>query len=352
MTKNYFMVRPMAQSEEYLNNFTKNSIVAVGWSDVNFTEHLNNLESIFSKLDYLKDVAPQIQGRHKNQIRRFCSIKEGDRILIPYWDSVLLATATGEPKYNENVDINQANEHRVNYLLQKSSPELLLIPRTYLSEGLQRRIRVRGMTISDLNEFSDEIEKFFKTAEKEGIAFSWNKELEKKKQEQLEKLKEQLLTNLQEGKTIIKTGGIGLEELVLELTALEGYTSHILSKQAFKSHADADIEGVKADKFGENKILIQVKHHQGTSGDWGIEQLVEIKNSSKDIYKDHALIFVTSANIYPEAIKKAEKNDIIVISGLELIDWIMDSLPRLSNETKIKLGIVELPQLLLFENNS
>lgn len=352
MTKNYFMVRPMAQSEEYLNNFTKNSIVAVGWSNVNFTEHPKNPESIFSKLDYLNKVAPQTQGRHKNQIRRFCSITKDDRILVPYWDSVLLAIARGEPKYNGNNPKDQKNEHRVDYLRQKSSDELLLIPRTYLSEGLQRRIRVRGMTISDLNEFSDEIEKFFKTAEKEGMAFSWDKKLEDKKQIKLEKFRKQLLTNLQEGKTRIKTGGIGLEELVLELTALEGYTSRILSKQAFKYHGDADIEGVKADKFGENKILIQVKHHQGTSGDWGIEQLHEIKNSSEAIYKDHALIFVTSANIDPKTIEEAEKNDIITIDGSELIDWVMESLPRLSNETKIKLGIVELPQLLLFENNS
>lgn len=346
MDQNYLMIRPIEQSERYLDNFTKNSIVAVGWPDVDFTK-FQNVEEIFQHLPYLATILPQAAGRHKNQIRRFCAIKKGDRILVPYWDSVIFAIATGERKFNQAIfDLDQANEMCVNYLMQ-SDNKLIFVPREFLSEGLQRRIRVRGMTVSDLNEFSSEIERFIETGLNKGLSFSWAEGLEEQKREQVENFKKKLLENIQYGNTNLKAGGIGLEQLVLELAELEGYRSHILAKNSFPSFADADIEGTKADKFGERRILFQVKHHAGTSSNWGIEQLLEIKNCLPDLYENHSLVFVTSAGVDLEVVQRAEEAGIIIINGIELVDWLFELLPKISIETKMRLGILEIPQLIV-----
>ncbi len=44
----------------------------------------------------------------------------------------------------------------------------------------------------------------------------------------------------------------------------------------------------------------------------------------------------------------AIESDISVIDGNELIDLIFDSISELSDETKIKLGICEVPQIATF----
>lgn len=342
---NYFMVRPINNSEKCVTNFTNNSIVAVGWSDINFSEQ-NSSKEIFNKLPYLKDMAPQAAGRHRSQIDRFLNIRENDRILVPHWDSICLALARNQRKYNESTyEIDQSNELFVEYL-KDSKGEILSIPRDSISEGLQRRIRVRGMTISDLNEFYLEIENLFEVAKKEKTAYSWKDGIEEIRCGREKTFKASLLKNIQSGNTNLKTGGIGLERLILELIESEGYKAYILGKQTFPSFADADVVAVKADRFVESKLLFQVKHHSGISDSWGIEQLLEIKKQLPEIYKSHKLVFVTSADVGSTLIEKAENNDVVVLNGIDLVDWIYDSLKKISNETKYKLGIIEFPETI------
>jgi len=202
------------------------------------------------------------------------------------------------------------------------------------------------MTISDLNEFADEIERYFQKGITQKIAFSWKEGLEEIQNEKISNFKNKLLENIQSGNTNLKTGGIGLEQLVLELVTIEGYNAYIPSKQAFPSYADADIIAIKADKFSESKLLIQIKHHSGISGTWGIEQVLEIKKCLPEEYQNHKLIFITSADISEEVESLAEKNDVSVLDGNDLVNWIAEILKKISNETKLKLGIIEIPQII------
>lgn len=344
-TNNYYLVRSIKNWSEYLDNFTKNNVVAVGWSHINFSV-LANPSQVFKQLTHLNNSHPQSAGREKSQITRFFNIKSGDRVIVPYWDSICLAIATGEKKYNENnYKIDQANEANVEYL-RDSNNKLILISRDSLSEGLQRRIRVRGMTINDLNEFQEEIESFFDKAQSEKTTFSWKTRIEEKQKIEVDNFKSKLLANIRNGNTNLKTGGIGLENLIKELLTIEGYEAYIPSKRAFPSYADADIIAIKADKFYESKILFQVKHHQGLSDAWGIEQLLEIKRQLPEEYKDHKLVFITSADISDEVERIADNNDVYVIDGGELINWIAESIKHMQYETKSKLGIIEIPQII------
>lgn len=342
---NYYMVRSIENSSNHLNNFTNNNIVAVGWSNINFSQ-FDKPNQVISQLGYLNEISPQTAGRHKGQIRRFFEIKKNDRIIVPYWDSVCLAIATGQKKYNQkNGSIDQANEADVNYL-RDADHKLIIIPRDSLSEGLQRRIRVRGMTISDLNEFQEEIELFFNKAQSEKIAFSWKIKIEEKQKTEIDNFKLRLLANIRNGNTNLKTGSIGLEKLIKELLTIEGYTAYIPSKRAFPSYADADVIAVKADKFQESKILFQIKHHQGLSDSWGIKQLLEIKKQLPEEYKDHKLVFITTADVSAEVDKFADDNDVYVIDGNELVNWIAELIKSIRSETKGKLGIIETPQVI------
>ena len=147
----YYMVRAYRNQ---FNEFFDSDVVAEGWSEVDFSACSNAnelIERIRQEYGYLKDCHPTTRGRHLAAIRRFKSIQKGDKILVPYWSSIVLATATGEENYNGKLKypIEQANQHRVEYHRDKDG-NVIPIPRRHLSEGLQRRLRVQGSTVSDL----------------------------------------------------------------------------------------------------------------------------------------------------------------------------------------------------------
>lgn len=343
MNRNYFMVRAMNSQVKDFKVFFENKVVAVGWSEINFTDFqkkdVNKLKNEVKKVYYSsKDWHPPLVGKKLNEVRRFHTIQKGDFIIIPYWNSIRLAIATDEHIYSEKAyDLDLANQIKVEYLLTKNG--FKTIPRNSLSEGLQRRLRVRGSTVSDLYEFRDEIEQIF---EKDN--YSWTSAYEEKENELITLLKDKLFKNIQNGKTNLTTGGIGLEHLVKELFECEGYHANILAKTAFPEYGDADVLAVKSDKFQETKILIQVKHHSGYTDSWGLEQLKKIKELG--VYEDYKFMLVTSAKISEKIKEKADTFDIITVDGIELIDWIFENLDNLNVGTKTKLGISSVPQIV------
>lgn len=281
-------------------------------------------------------------GKRKNEVRRFKSLQKGDRIIIPYWGSVCLAICSELEIYDTNANsLDLSNQRKVTYIHNKDG-SLMYIPRTELSEGLQRRLRVRGTTIADLSEFENEIDHLFTSED-----FSWLSSLGDIQQSIAIDFKKELLQNLRSGKTYLQAGGIGLENLIRELMEIEGYNSTVLSKRTFKSFGDADIKAIKSDRFGENKLLIQVKHHYGTSGVWGAEQLIEILKQQPEVIKEYKLVLITSADASDELRGICDDKDISLLTGSELVDWIFDCLIKLSPTTKKQLGISEIPRFIL-----
>jgi restriction system protein len=133
---------------------------------------------------------------------------------------------------------------------------------------------------------------------------------------------------------------------VCELLTLEGYKARVLSKQHFASFADADIHASRSDRCASVNLLVQVKHHQGYSDAHGIHQLQEIQNAHRGEYDDHQRVFVTSAAVSEDVLKEAAKACITVIGGMELADWISEHIDKLSKETKLALGIYEVPAVI------
>ncbi|HWY50673.1 MAG TPA: restriction endonuclease [Chthoniobacterales bacterium] len=262
---------------------------------------------------------------------------------IPY--AVAIGKATGGLFFDQTYyDKDRANQRSVAFP-RKEDGRVICIPRSSFSEAFQRRLRVQGMTVNDLGEFGDEIQAALTSIEK-GTDHSWVNQLHEEIGRQQSEFKRKLLTNIQSGKTNLRTGGIGLENLICELLTIEGYKARVFSKRHFGSFADADVQASRSDRCASVHLLLQVKHHQGFSDAHGIDQLKEIQKAHEEEYDDHQRVFVTSASVSEEVLKAALEADITVIGGLELADWISEHIEKLSKETKLMLGIYEVPAVV------
>lgn len=298
---NYFMVRARDSTEEIFSLLQKNSSVAIGWSRVRFCDY---------QLDYIVDEiakeyyshtnkAPQVIGKKLNEVKRFKSIKAGDIIIVPHYNRVWIAKATDEEFYDENAKtLDLSNQIKVDYYCKDN--EIISISRYDLSEGLQRRLRVRGSTVSNLAEFQDEIEKICSEIEKNQF-YTYDSGFAEKIEEKEKIFKEELLKNIQNGNTYIKAGGIGLEELVKELFECEGFTAEIWDKRSTPGTGDIDVQATITyrlfDTEIENIFLAQVKHHSGESGETGVMQLLEAKKAIQEKFFNATYVFVTSGLI-------------------------------------------------------
>jgi restriction system protein len=334
------------QSRCYLvrtkRHFADKGFVAVGWSKVDFTQYANAKEIV----DAISNIYSI--GRRANQVHRFVGMKQGDIVVIPLPRTVAIGfVADDNLLYSpENKVKDCSNQRRINFF-KDSSGKLAVIPRKSFTEAFQRRIRVQGMTVNDITEFKTQLDKAINDL-KLGRSFSWSD----KASEEIEKLESEfksiLLKNIKDGNTNLQTGGSGLEHLVKELLKAEGYEADVLSKRAFPSFADADVKASKSDRFGQTDLLVQVKHHQGTTGNWGIQQLKEIKNQSQIDYAGYQLVLVTSASVSKDLKEKADEEGITVVDGKGLVDWIFDCLDELADMTKVKLGICEVPRITTY----
>ncbi len=339
----YYMVRAKDQEKEDFSIFLENQVVAVGWSRIHFAdfESVDDLVEAVEKEYYTsRDTAAQVIGKRKNEVRRFMRIKRGDRIIIPYWSNVLLAVAEAQKTFSPEAagERDLGNQHLVSYVEDKDG-ELRTVPRDQLSEGLQRRLRVPGSAVSDLSDFAPEIEDLFGGE-------SYVSTIARAQEEQMLKFKSDLLDVLQHGSSALPAGGLGLERLVEELLKADGYVAHSQSKARFAEFADADIEATRDDHVSPTKLLVQVKHHRGQSGTWGAEQLLHILDTESDLFSEYRLVLVTTGQPSEELETLCADRDVTLISGEDLVEWILDDLEALQPRTRSLLRISSAPQLI------
>lgn len=339
--RKYYMVRAMQSLEEDFEVFFKNSVVAVGWREVDF--------SSFSKSDELRKsvnesyyvnstIRQQFISRRLNEVERFKNMKENDYVIVPFNSYIVLAEVEENETFSkEDYERDLANQRSVSYRYKDG--KILKISRKELSEGLQRRLRVPGSCVSDLFEFGKEIEDIFNSK-----SYSYSQEMMNLEQEEMDKFKAELLNNIQSGKTNLQTGGIGLENLVYELMKCEGYNAEVLAKNKFAENADADVRAIKEDSFMSKKILAQVKHHSGNTGKLGILQIINVLEEPE--YQDYDGLLITSGMISDELRDFAIKSNIDVMDGISLVELIINNLNILSEPTKRQLGISIIPHLI------
>lgn len=340
-----YMVRANKQRDKDFELLFSEGVVGVGWSSTSFARYddVDELRSVIEERYYDEDAAPQYVGRRLNEIERFMSIEEGDRILVPYHHAVALAKAKGRFRHDRSVADSHdlSNQHLVEYLRAEDG-NIAAVPRTELSEGLERRLRVRGSTVSDLSEFFHEIEQLF-----EDPTRTWSTRVARKEEETRQEIATELLKRIQTGRTGLDAGGRGLEHLVRELLEVEGYNASIMATSEYPSGIDADIKATRSDRFTDTELLVQVKHHKGTSDTRGGEQLSELReHMERDSATLPRLILVTSASASDDLRELCTHQDIDLVEGPDLVDWILDFAEDLDGDIRAKLGLTSIPQLV------
>lgn len=182
--RNYYMIRAMLSREDDFKIFFDNNVVAVGWSNIDFASLPNSQEvknAVHRSYYEKSDKAQQVISKNLNEVERFKDMKKGDYILVPFNSYIALAEANEKEIYSpEDYEQDLSNQRSVNYRYENG--KLLIIPRNELSEGLQRRLRVRGNTVANLFEFKDEIEMIFSRK-----SYSYSQEMQDMEQEEVKK---------------------------------------------------------------------------------------------------------------------------------------------------------------------
>ena len=316
------------------------SVIGVGWDDIPFCEH-DDCKTLIEAIDGNYGI-----GRSANQVRRFKSIKPGDVIVVPTWGAVVIGIAEEEELHDPTFQYKWgSNQHRVKFFTDANG-QVLFVPRDELSNRLQTRCRIR-LTIADVGEFAGELDQITNRLS-EGKKYSWDAELASRAELMEKTAKSQLLSNIQNGhNTILKAGGIGLELLVTDLLAADGFTARVLSKRTFAGMGDADVSASKDNFLGETEsYLVQVKHHTGNTSAWALSQLATIQDDLPEEYTDHRMVLLTTGQVDGDVEKEARQKKIAIVTGEQLVDWVFNNLQALSLKTRNALGLIEVPQLL------
>ena len=323
--------------DTHIEYLAANDVVAIGWKGLDLT-HASDEEI---RQHVAQWYSGSQLGKHCTQMRRFRDMQVGDDALVPLAYGVLLARIAGEEGsyVPEQGSQHRANQRTVDFY-KDDDGEVVVIPRSALSEGLQRRLNVRGTYCQDLADFAEEIDGLFEgrtlesdDAEAEALA--------------LRQFSSDLLERLRDGSSRLRTGGRGLEELVRELFAVDGYRSRILSKREFAGHADADILAERDDILGSTKVYVQVKNHWGTSGGNGLQQLKKLRESAQVDDADR-LVLLSTGTFPPDIEEQAAKSEVEVelIDGEGFVELLRQRLPELDRAWWQTLRISSVPKLL------
>jgi len=311
--------------------------VGYGWSKVNFS-NFSTLPEVIKEIkqQYVKGI-----GRSTNRIKRFFNLTEGDIVIVPLAKSIAIGIVSGKKTFDLSLtDKKACNLINVNFF-RTNEGHILRIPRKSLTHGLESRLKIQAHN-TNLKEFKDEIERIIESIASNGT-YKQESYLLEKIAEAEASFKENLLKSLTTGTTWLAAGGEGLELLILELLKIEGYTAKKQAKNQSSDISDIDIKARKIDRFSESNLFFQVKHHCNISSKHGLEQLIAYVDTD-DI--EHEKWFITTGNLSESSIQYAEDHNIRVMVGDELVDWIYENIGDLSNGTRHKLGIIEIPLVI------
>ena len=315
--------------------------IGYGWENIDFSSYSTDSELIEKGF---KNQGNDL-GRKTKQVRRYFNLKENDIVIIPVSGAIAIAIVEGTKTYAKNPPEKYSN-NRIEVKYLSNSDKNIFIPRKSLTTALQSRLKIR-ITIANLSEFRDEINKHIEALDK-GEIHTWAKEVEQKESEATDLFKNELLKRLKNGKKIgLSSGGYGLEKLVKELLDIQGYQAKISAKNASSGIDDVDVIATKTNELTSDAegLFIQIKHHNGNTSNWGIKQLIAYEISSYD-YVFYRKILITTGEVSDEDKQLAQDNEIIIIEGNVLVDWIYDKNKKLNVDTKVLLGVTSRPSLI------
>lgn len=326
-------------------------LIGYGWKNVRFDDYENGKDLI--KRGFKEKGIKY--GRKRKQIELFKNITKGDIIVVSLNKAIAIGIAESEVFYEENTEgvPYSSNRIKVKFFRLKGSSKITRILRQELDTDLEQKLKIRH-TIANLGDHRNEIKGIVKRL-KEGGSYERSTIFAEKEA----KAKTEFVANMQQrlktGESLgIRAGGAGLEALIKEIFDAKGYTTFIPSKKSKNDKndhiADTDVVAYKNGELGTKGelILIQAKHHKGTTSNHGIKQLEAVRDYSFGINgafseDDYIVkkILITTAD------KKEEGNtEISIINGSSFSAWLYENMFLLSKKTKQLLGISEIPTLI------
>ncbi len=344
MEKNIILVRSAHQ-------LIGMNLIGYGWENIDFSSYDSGKDLI--KRGF-KEKGINF-GRKRKQIEKFRNIKSGDIIVVPMNKAIAIGIATNNRSYiaSENLDIPySSNRIEVDFFGKDS--KVINILRSELDMNLEQRLKIRT-TIADLNDFKEEILKIVERIQK-GEDYEWSTIFAEKEEKAKNDFIKSMLRRMRTGKGLgIRAGGTGLETLIEEIFKAKDYETFIPSKNSKnrknKLIADVDIVAYKNGEFSTKGelILIQAKHHKGTTSNHGIMQLEAIQEYSFGKYGEFSEDDYTIKKILITTAKKDsdENNSIVyIINGQNFSEWLYNNIYLLSKDTRERLGISEVPTLV------
>lgn len=315
----------------------KQDKVGYSWKKVNFSQY----QSANDVINAIKGNYENGIGRKSNMIKQFFNLKKDDIVIVPLPKSIAIGIVTGDKDYNENF----ANDYASNLVAVKFFRDIqgniLRISRKSLTTKLETRLKIKS-TIANLNDFADEIQQIIANIQANG-SYLQDSLLLQKQEEAIETFKSDLLSAIIKGNVKLDAGGKGIEDLTAELLKLEGYQANIQPKNAISGLADVDVIGIKTDAFVNSTLLIQVKHHQRTTDNHGIKQLIAYDDNN---FENPTKILITTAQVSQKTQDLANKHNIQIIDGKGFIDIMYPHISKLPEKFKNQLGIIEIPTLV------
>lgn len=326
--RKYMLVRsPLAPESGFLG---------IGWRKIPLAD--------FKTWDELEEkLAIENVGRSRNQLRRFYSLEEGDIVVLPVYRAIVLGKVVdGSCSYDGSLKEFANNQIAVDFL-KDDNGHIIRFPRRDLTNSLESRLRIR-LTVADLGIFSDEIEELYARRKSIEPLAEYLSLLEQHENT----LKKQLISNIRSGNNNrLEAGGYGLEKLIKELLECEGYEHVDIQAKKNSTPGDTDIIATKrGDRFDPQPtdLVIQVKHHNGFTSDYAVQQLDDLPRASDDARTIKWVI--TSGNVSEAVVDDAQAIGVQVMDREGLAEWIVEHLASLSDETRARLAVANAGVLL------
>ena len=153
--------------------------------------------------------------------------------------------------------------------------------------------------------------------EGEGVArdFAWRRKVQWRRKRAIPAVSEALTRAV---------NGTGLEELIARLSRAGGATAEIQPKNSGKP-GDVDVIATYDLGIGTQEATVRVayriKQHDAHSDAYGIQQLLDRMEVETDL--DRGCFVTTAEGVTEDARALADRNDILIVTTQDLIEWIL-----------------------------
>lgn len=323
----YHFLRMLNHEWEVTRKLFEDDYISIGYSDLNRVENNYDYVSYYNgfgdkKSEILHNDIINIYGKwgHNYKIERFLNLEIGDIVIVPDYKCFYITRVTEKPisfykiknKYTdkENIDIGVVCKIEK---IKNNSGEVKAGREKFAKGDLKGKLRSFGGYYELKKENIEEIIKNFK-------------------EDKIIKIEEELKAKTKNIilKTIVENlNSSNIERFIKKLMEKTGAVCEIPPKND-KSKTENRIGDVDITCVYEkikHIIYIQVKYHNGFTGDWGIKQLEDYNDNS--VAEDYSTSYwlITTGEISDETRKAAMENKnktIRLIDGLELAEMIME----------------------------